>query len=41
MKDRIFGEVDKVEAFAREHGTHGAEEGLKVLNVKEQSVETA
>jgi hypothetical protein len=41
VQDHIFGEIDKVEAFSREHGTHGAEEGLKVLNVKEQSVETA
>jgi len=37
--DRIFGEVDKVEAFAAEHGTQDAQEGLKMLDVKQESAQ--
>lgn len=36
--DQIFGEVDKVDAFATEYGTRSAEEGNKVLDVKRDSV---
>ena len=37
--DQIFGEVDKVEAFAVEYGTKSTQEGISVLDVKQEVVE--